>query len=106
MTKERTFQRGETVPCWAEVRDVDTDALTNASEGAKITITDPDGTEQVPVAPAVTQAMENPDTGKYVYYYTPGATAVLGWWQTKVKTQDETVDPKYVIEKGGFRLEA
>jgi len=104
VAKERTFQRGETVPIWAEVRDVDTDALTDASEGAKIVITDPDGTIQVGDPTPV--AMDNPDTGKYVYYYTPGAAAVLGWWQTKVKTQDETVDPKYVIEKGGFRLEA
>ena len=59
MAKERTFQRGETVPCWAETKNIDTDALENASEGAKITITDPDGT--IKVGDPTPVAMGNPE---------------------------------------------
>ena len=39
----QVFQRGESVPCWAENKTW-VGALTNPTEGIKITIKKPDGT--------------------------------------------------------------
>lgn len=101
----RRWQRPETVPIWAEVRDPDTNALTDPSGGVVLTLTDPNGavvfTEQV---------MDNPDKGKYVYYWTSEETKdytpIAGWYKAKAKAVDGTGEgTKVVIELGGFYLE-
>ena len=104
-TKVRKFQRGETVPIWAEIKTW-AGVYDSPDQGVKITITDPDGTVQVPEPPAVTQAMTESSTGIFVYYFKPEDTDPLGWWQVRCLGQDGLLtEAKYVIADGGFKLE-
>jgi len=93
------FNQGETVTLWAETRN-QSDTLTAPSEGIKVTITDPDGTEQVTEG-----AMSTDDTGIYYYYYTIGASATLGFWQARYKAQSGTGgSARLTYVDGGFEV--
>ncbi len=95
----RKFNRGETAAIWAYIKDTDGNYASPAN-GVTITLTDPDGTDQVDA-----QAMTESDTGKYVYYYNIASDDTLGWWKAAITTQDGTgASAKYVIEKEGFEL--
>ena len=97
----RHWQRGDTVPIWAEIRDPDTDALTDPSEDVKLTLTDPDGTVKVN-----NQTMTQSSTGKYVYYWLSTTDDAIGWYKAKVTVQDGTgTGARYVVEYSGFVLE-
>jgi len=97
----RHWQRGDTVPIWAEIRDPDTNDLTDPSEDVKLSLTDPSGTVKVD-----NQTMTKSAVGKYVYYWTSSASDAIGWYKAKVTVQDGTgAGAKYVIEYGGFILE-
>lgn len=101
----RVFQRGETIPIWAEIKTW-AGVPSSPDQGVKITITDPDGVVQVPVPPAETQAMTESEEGIFVYYFTPEATDPLGWWKVTAKGQDGLLEEaKYIIAHGGFYLE-
>lgn len=91
----RHFQRGETIILRGTVRTEAGD-LTDPATSIKITVTDPDGTEVVD-----DQDMDPVSTGIFTYDYTPGASAVLGWYQVRITTVDSS---RTTIEDGGFDL--
>lgn len=107
VAKIRRFQRGETIPIWAETKTWAIPGVYDSpDQGIEITITDPLGVVQVPVAPATTQAMTESSAGKFVYYFKPEDTDPLGWWRVRCKAQDGLLaDAKYTISDGGFYLE-
>lgn len=95
---DKIFQRPETVPTKADVKDWDGEYVDPTS--IKITVTIGSAT----VVDA--QDMTKLETGKYVYYYTPAADATLGWHVSKVTVTDgEGGGAKVTITPGGFRLE-
>lgn len=102
MAIRRDWQRGETVPIWAEVRLETTGALYNPDQGVVLTVTDPSGTAVI-----TAQAMTLYSTGIYVYYWNSEATSVVGWYRAKGTAQDGTgATAKVTIENGGFNLQA
>lgn len=99
MTRTRVFQRGETVPIWAEIKTW-AGVYESPDQGVTITITDPDETVQV-----TAQDMAESSEGIFVYYFTPEATDPLGWWRVRCKGLDGIAEgAKYVIADGGFYL--
>ena len=73
---------------------------TSPNQGVKITIWDPAGTKIIDAV-----AMTEKETGKYVYYYTPGTSAAVGWWTYSYLGQDGTEDSaKYGKGKGSFEI--
>ena len=100
MTKEHFFQKGETVPIWADVRNW-SDVLVDPSEGVTITLTSPTG---VTIRDGV--AMTKSEIGKYVTYYNTTTDSPSGWWKAKTIAQDGTGESaKYTITLGGFSLQ-
>jgi len=84
------YQRGETVPCWAENKDW-AGAYTDPSEGIKITLRDPDGAiaKDVDESDIDDTAMGQetvPRTGIYVFYYNSGAVTTLASDITAIAT--------------------
>lgn len=107
MTETNVYQRGETIPIWAENRDW-AGTLTNPSEGVTITLYEPDGTlakdkAEPPVdIDDVAMGKETPPvTGRYVYYYEAASDDPQGWWHYFCKATDGT---KIVITHGSFKL--
>ncbi len=98
MTEVRTFQRPETVPIYAEVKNqagsyVDPTSIT-------ITITSPTN-----LAVITDVAMTQTATGKYTYYYRPASNAELGWYHVKVTSVDGAGGSAITtITQGGFTL--
>jgi len=72
------YQRGETVPCWAENRNW-AGVYTNPDGGIKITLRDPDGAIAIDVDESDIDdtAMTESETGKYVFYYASKAVTTL-----------------------------
>ena len=103
MTIRRDWQRGETVPIWAEVKLVSTGALYSPDQGVLIYIYDPDGT----VLPGVNgEAMTEDGIGMYVYYHNTADDDDTGWYRAKGKAQDGTGGTaKVTIENSGFNLQ-
>lgn len=100
MARVRRFQRGETVPVWADIKTW-AGVYSSPDQGVKVTITDPDGTVQVDAV-----AMTEDATGKFVYYHLSTTADTVGWWRVRCKAQDGLlVDAKYIVADGGFYLE-
>jgi len=78
MVVTNKFQRGETVPIYAEHKDWDNE-YQDPSTSIKVTVTNPKAVVKV-----TAEAMEKLEKGKYVYYYNSAA-------------DDETEDWKYVV---------
>lgn len=94
-----TFQAGETVGIWAFIKDWE-GAYKTPDNGAKVTLTDPEGTVKVPAG-----AMTESDEGKLVYYYNSASEDIKGWWHYSCKSQDGSgAEVKYVICEGSFEL--
>ena len=77
----QVFQRGESVPCWAENRKWD-GTLTNPTQGIKITLKDPDGVlaKDVDGTDIDDEPMDKettPRDGIYVFYYNSKAVTTL-----------------------------
>lgn len=77
----QVFQRGETVPCWAENRKWD-GTLTNPTQGIKITLKDPDGAigkdvDEADIDDEVMDKETTPRDGIYVFYYNSKAVTTL-----------------------------
>lgn len=103
MTERRDWQRGETVPIWAEVRLESTGALNSPSEGLLLYLFDPDGKV---LATVDGEDMDEDSTGMYVYYWASPVDADVGWYRTDVKAQDGVgASAKITIEHGGFNLQ-
>lgn len=96
---ESTFQRGETVPLWAEVKDQSGNYVDPTS--VKLTLVKPDGTDVF-----ANQDMVKSVTGKFVYFWNSTSDSDVGWYTAKGKTTDGTgEEAKVTIENGGFTLE-
>lgn len=105
MTITRAFQRGETVPIWAEV-ETWLGVAASPSQGLKVTITNPSGDIKPANGVAVAMTETPAASGKYVYYYASASDDEVGWWRYKVVSQDGTgATAKYTTTWGGFRLE-
>lgn len=98
----RIFQRGETVEIYAEVKDQD-GGFAIPGTSIKVTITDPDSTVVIPVIAGDDGTMTELVAGKYVYYYTLGAAAIIGWWIVVVTVID--TGAKVTKTRGGFKVE-
>jgi len=96
MTVRRKWQRGETVPIWAEVRLTSTGALYDPEDGVTVTLYKPDGSKVLDAEP-----MTKESTGLYVYYWNSKDTDTVGWYPVTVKVIDGL---KITIEHGGFEL--
>lgn len=114
----QVFQRGETVPIWAENRNW-AGTLTNPSQGITITLKKPDGTaaqvlegeEYVDLTDKAMGKETTPRDGIYVYYYNsspkgdPLVADPLGWWHYSCKAVDGAgPDARTVITHGSFKL--
>jgi len=99
----RNFQRPETIPIWAEVKDWAGEYATPTS--VKLTVIHKEGT--VPVVD--NQSMDLADElveGIYVYYWTSLADSVLGWYVVTATITDGAGEGTIVtIELGGFNLQ-
>jgi len=100
-----TFQRGETVPCWAVVKDKDKE-LVDPSQGVIITLTEPDGTIAKDGEDDIEDiAMTKSETGKYVYYYDSATDDPVKHWNFYCKAIDGEGDgERTTITHGGFKL--
>lgn len=97
-SEERVFQRGETVPCYAEVKDWDGEYQTPTS--INIDIYTPSNVLSVDG-----QAMTEIATGRYVYYYNSQLTDSVGWYRIVIVVVDGTGGgAKTTIQQGGFEL--
>lgn len=103
MTTE-VYQRGETIPIWAENRTW-AGVLTNPSSGVKITLYEPDGTlakDGLADIDDVAMGKETPPVdGRYVYYYNAASDDPQGWWHYFCKAVDDSMA---VITHGGFKV--
>jgi len=102
------FQRGESVPIWAENKDWDGN-YTNPSAGIKVTLWEPDGTlakDGVDDIDDTAMGKEtSPRSGIYVYYYDSAADDPVGWWRYFCKAVDGVGDDaRTTITYGGFEL--
>jgi len=106
MVVTRNFQKGETIPIWAETRIWATGAYSSPDQGIKITLTDPDGTLAADASGNIeNRAMAESESGKWVFYYTSKAADTVGWWEAKCIAQDGLLtEAKYTVAFGGFTL--
>ena len=92
------FIGGATVGIRAYIYD-DDDALADPTS-AKVTITDPDGTDQVSA-----EDMTKNDTGVYDYFYKTDSDTATGSWSGEVVVVDgEGEEAKTSIATFGFRI--
>jgi len=99
MTVRRDWQRGESVPIWAEAKDAD-GALFDPDQGILLTVTDKNDTVVVDA-----QTMTKSVTGVYYYKWTSESDSVIGWYKCTATAQDGTGANAWItIEHGGFRL--
>jgi len=95
----QVFLRGATICIEAFFKDWEGQPV-SPSEGAKVTITDPEETVKVNA-----QAMTPEATGQFAYYYTPPEDAEKKWWHILVVGQDGTGDgAKYTKKDASFKL--
>jgi len=96
----RDWQRGETVPIWAEVKLTSNGALYDPEaiilylyDEADATIVDG-------------EAMVYDSQGMYVYYHQTAIDAILGWYRAKGKVTDGSGETlRVTLENGGFNLQ-
>ena len=103
----QVFQRGETVPMWAETRNAAGELFNPTPAGIKITLKKPDGTiAKDDAEDDIDEAtMTQTSVGKFVYYYKSIATDPIGWWHYLCKAVDGSGDDaKTVITHGSFKL--
>ncbi len=109
----QVWQKGETIPIWAEVRN--SAGLYNPTGGVKITIKKPDGTaaKDAEGADITDKAMGKttpPEDGKYVYYYDsrakgePPVDDPSGWWHYFCEAIDGAGEARITITYGSFRI--
>lgn len=102
MTRRRDWQRGETVPIWAECKLVSTGALYDPDQGVTLTVT----CKESGVVVVNGLAMTKDSVGMYVYYYNTDTDNVISWYKCDGKAQDGSGDSaKVTIEHGGFNLQ-
>jgi uncharacterized protein YfaS (alpha-2-macroglobulin family) len=94
----RTYQRLETVKLRAEVRDPETNALTDPATSINMTIYQPDKTEA-----QASVAMTKISTGLYRYNYTIASDADLGIWKAEAKATNGT---PVTVENAEFKVVA
>lgn len=101
----QTFRRGATVPIWVDNKTW-AGVYANPTQGFKITIWDPNGVKQLLDPPDNYEvAMEESETGKFVYYYNSQADDPTGWWPYECKGVDGTGEgAKTVNPMGSFEL--
>lgn len=103
MTNRRDWQKGETVPIWAEVKLASTGALYDPDQGVKVWLYDEDSTL---VSVEAGWSMTKDSTGMYVYYWNTDTDDKSGWYRAKSKAQDGTgAEAKVTIENGTFLLQ-
>jgi len=96
----RTFQRPETVPLWAEIRNMDKE-LRDPSEPVLITIRDPEFDKVIEEG-----TMTKHSTGMYFYHWTSALTDDPGWYKYRVVVQDgKGAAAKVTVELGSFQLQ-
>jgi hypothetical protein len=101
MAEQTIFQRPETVPVHAEVKDWGVPPVYIDPTTITITITTKTG-----VAVITDVAMTKESLGKYVYYYRPAVDAYLGWYIVKATVVDGAGGTAITtIQPGGFKLE-
>lgn len=78
-TTTEVFQRGETVPLWAETKNAAGVHFNPTPGGIKVTLRDPDGVlaKDVEGTDIDNTAMVQSSTGKFVYYYNSKAVTTL-----------------------------
>jgi len=98
------FQAGDTVGIWAFIKNW-AGVYVDPDNGVKlISLIDPDGTP-ILENKAMAHDTDNPETGKFVYYYNSQDDDVKGQWTHRCKSQDGTGDEaKYVNKYGSFEL--
>ena len=110
----RVYQKGETIPIWAEVRNL-AGVLYNPTVGVKITIKKPDGTaakdaEDADITDKAMGKETTPRDGIYVYYYDsrakgdPPVDDPSGWWPYFCKAIDGAGEARITITHGSFKL--
>ena len=78
-TTVQVFQRGETVPIWAETKNTAGEFFNPTPAGIKVTLKDPDGAiaKDVDESDIDDKAMAQAATGKFVFYYNSKAVTTL-----------------------------
>ena len=78
-TTVQVFQRGETVPIWAETKNAAGEFFNPTPAGIKVTLRDPDGAmaKDVDESDIDDKAMAQAATGKFVFYYNSKAVTTL-----------------------------
>ena len=78
-TTTEVFQRGETVPIWAETKDATGDYFNPTPAGIKVTLKDPDGVlaKDYDETDIDDKPMAQTSAGKYVFYYNSEAVTTL-----------------------------
>ena len=111
--KIQVFQRGETVPIWAEDKNW-AGVLIDPSAGIKVTLYqakkkdgDPDVYAKDYNDTDINDKLMTWDAvGKYVFYYKSDIADPVGWWRYFCKAVDGTGDTaRTVITHGGFKLQ-
>jgi len=101
-----SYQRGETVPIWRNVKN-SSGTLVTPDQGCDVTLKDPDGTLAVAIDTTDIDdvAMSAVSTGLYVYYFRTLTTDKKGEWNWSAKATHGSGDAaKYDIRTGAFNL--
>jgi len=79
MGTTNVFQRGETVPIWAETRSAAGELFNPTPAGIKVTLKDPDGAiaKDADGVDIEDTAMTQTSVGKFVFYYNSDAVTTL-----------------------------
>lgn len=99
----QTFEQGDSIDFKITIQAKSPDpfgaeAVANPDNGAKITITDPEGTVIVNAA-----SMSNSSTGKYYYTFQTTTSHVVGIWEYLILADGTTYDNVFCDR---FRLKA
>ncbi|MBA7577598.1 hypothetical protein ES708_19451 [subsurface metagenome] len=103
----QVFQRGETVPIWAETRNPAGELFNPTPAGIKVTLKKPDGTlaKDYDESDIDGKPMSQTSIGKFVFYYKSAAADPPSWWHYWCEAVDGTSDAaKTVITHGSFEL--
>lgn len=106
MTHILTFQRGETIPIYRNVKNSAGTPVT-PGQGCTLTLRDPDGTLAVAIDDSNIEdkAMVFESQGIYYYHFRSLATDKKGEWNWSAKATDGTDDDAiFDIKKGSFNL--
>lgn len=101
------FQKGEAVSIYWEIQNWE-DTYISPSQGAKITIWQPDGTKAKDYddSDLEDKPMSTDETGKYYFHYLSRTTDSSGWWSVLCVGTDGTgATAKVAREFGSFELQ-